>query len=353
VKPVPDRLYENLGDGRFRDALASAGLDREPGRGQGVVAADLDRDGLIDLYVSNDANPNFLFRNLGDGKFEDLSDVSGTASDYAGRLQAGMGVDVADVDRDGWWDLFVTNYEGEYNAFYKNLGANLFQDVSQSQGLAAPSLRWVGWGTSFDDFDLDGWSDLIVTNGHTDNNLHEMGRDSEYRQPALLFHNDGGRLKQVLTGDGYFGGTHPGRALCAADLDRDADLDLIIGHQDEPPAVLRNDAERAETRRVISLKLIGTSSNRDGIGATVEALGVEPSLTAQWKSGASYLAAFPHEAVLSLPADDTVELQIRWPGGRVDRRGAPIHPGRYALVEGGELLLLESFNHSERATHEY
>ncbi|MBW3542914.1 MAG: CRTAC1 family protein [Planctomycetes bacterium] len=348
IKPAPDRLYENLGDGRFRDALEAAGLAREPGRAQGIVAADLDQDGLLDLYIGNDANPNFLFRNRGDGTFEDLTEASGAAADLSGRFQAGMGVDAADIDRDGLLEVFVTNYEDEQNAFYRNLGENVFQDESRSQGLAAPSMRWVGWGTSFTDFDLDGWVDLVVTNGHTDDNLHELGREAPYAQPPLLFRNENGWLQPVHEAAGsYFAAAHPGRSLCAADLDRDGDADMAIGHQDQPAAVLRNDSLRASGPRVLSLKLVATTSNREGIGAQIEALLESPpsgdpraNPAVQMKSGGSYLASMPHEATLSLPNDADIELEVRWPSGRVERLPAPAASGRYVLLEGGGLVVL-------------
>src|SRR5207302_886899 len=144
------------------------------------------RDGFIDLYIVNDLHANFLFLNTGEGRFEDVSEISGAAHDYQGRNQAGMGVDAADANHDGEIDLFVTNYEGEHNAFYQNLGGGMYQDVSLSCGLAADSVPWVGWGTLLVDLDLDGWADVIVANGHTDKNLKDLGGDSQYEQPPGL-----------------------------------------------------------------------------------------------------------------------------------------------------------------------
>lgn len=339
IKPVRDQLYENLGDGRFRDALSSSGIGRESARGQGVIAADVDGDGLIDLYVSNDIHVNFLFRNAGGGRFEDLTDLSGAAFDYAGRLQAGMGLDVADVDRDGRVELFVTNYEDESNAYYKNLGNNLFQDASQSEGMAAHSVRWVGWGTRFADFDLDGWTDLVVTNGHTDDNLDQMGREGKFEQPPLLFHNQKGRLKPVGPSAGdYFRSVHPGRALCTADLDGDLDSDLVIGHQDRAPAILRNDSAVEPDRTILVLEFIGRQSNRDGIGTEVEAVAASPRVADQIKSGGSYLSAQPGVAVLVLPAAGGAQLRIRWPDGSSENVLAPSESGRYTVVEGDGIL---------------
>lgn len=335
VKPIADRLFENLGDGRFKDVLIAAGLGREPARGQGVVAADIDNDGLSDLYIGNDMNTNSLFRNKGDGTFEDLTDISGAGVDFAGQIQAGMGVDIADIDRDGLVEIFVTNYEGEHNSFYQNLGGISFQDLSQSKGLAAPSMKWVGWGTRFADFDLDGWTDLVITNGHTDNNLHRMGRDSQYEQPPLLFHNQNGRLMPVVSSDdSYFSKSHPGRSLCVADLDQNLTPDIVMGHKDQIPAILKNESEIDATDRVFSLRFIGTHLNRDGIGVGVEVPGMDPILKAQIKSGGSYLSSDPYVITLSLKAGENRELNVRWPGGRVETLAVPAGSGRYTVIEG-------------------
>ncbi len=335
VKPVADMLFENLGDDQFRDVLNEAGLGRDPARGQGVVAADIDNDGLTDLYVGNDMNTNSLFRNKGDGTFEDLTDLSGAGVDFAGQIQAGMGVDIADIDRDGRVEIFVTNYEGEHNAFYQNLGRNVFQDASQSKGLAAPSMKWVGWGTRFTDLDLDGWTDLVITNGHTDNNLQRMGRDSVYEQPPLLFRNQEGRLMPVISSaNSYFGTSHPGRALCTVDLDRNLTPDIVVGHKDQPPAILRNDSETDATRQVICLSFVGTELNRDGIGVGVEVLGIDPILRSQIKSGGSYLSSDPSTMTLSLAESGGKELRILWTGGRIESLAMPIESGRYTVVEG-------------------
>lgn len=340
VKPVADRLFENLGDGRFQDVLAATGLARDPARGQGVVAADIDFDGRSDLYVGNDLNTNSLFRNKGDGTFEDLTDVSGTAVDFAGQIQAGMGVDVADVDRDGLVEIFVSNYEGEHNAFYKNLGNNTFQEVSQSKGLAAPSMKWVGWGSRFADFDLDGWQDLVITNGHTDNNLHLMGRDAVYEQPPLLFRNQTGRLTPVVSPrESYFGKRHPGRALCVADLDCDLAPDIVFGHKDAAPAVLRNASDRNEESTTVVLSFCGVQSNRDGIGVRVEVEGQLPILRAQIKSGGSYLSSDPCQLTISLTSREAATLKIIWPGGTIEHVALPTVAGRYTVIEGRQELM--------------
>jgi hypothetical protein len=346
VKPVADLLYENLGDGRFREALQTAGLDRPPARSQGIVAADIDDDGLADLYVGNDLNLNSLFRNKGDGTFEDLTDISGAAVDFAGQIQAGMGVDVADVDKDGAVEIFVTNYEGEHNTLYQNMGDSSFQDASQSQGLAAPGMRWVGWGNRFADFDLDGWMDLVITNGHTDNNLQALGRDSQYEQPPLLFHNRAGRLELIESPPpGYFSNRHPGRSLCVADLDGDLRPDLVIGHKDRQPALLRNISPDTPPKEflILDLNFAGVESNRSAIGLQLEVEGQLTKERHQIKSGGSYLTSHPQRMTLAVPQNSNgTSARIRWPNGRIASVRLPGFSGSYTLVEGRESTVYPS-----------
>lgn len=343
VKPVPDRLYENLGDGRFVDVLAEAGMNREPGRGQGVLVGDLDNDGLADVYVANDASPNFLFRNCGDGRFEDRTDISGASHDFQGRVQAGMGADLGDIDRNGTNELFVTNYEDEHNALYESRQPGFFQDVSRAAGLAAPSVRWVGWGTGLLDLDLDGWLDLVVTNGHTDNNLAAMGRDAPYEQPPLLFQNDAGRMQLVTSGAGdYFEHSHCGRSLAAADFDGDLLTDLVIGHQDQSPALLRNQSDRAGGVRVVRLLLTGTTSGRDGIGAVAEIAGASPVVRAEVKSGGSYLSSSARDVMLVTSSDQEIPVTIRWAAGQVDDMTLPMVSGAFVVLEGRGLYSVPS-----------
>lgn len=320
VDPAPHLLFHNEGDGRFQDATLAAGVGNVRGRGQGVVAADVNADGLTDLYVTNDLDPNFLFLNAGGGRFVERGQESGTATDFMGRVQAGMGVDAADLDRDGLIDLFVTNYEGEHNAFYRNLGGDLFQEVSRSSGLAAESIPWIGWGTALVDFDLDGWLDVVVTNGHTDNNLREMGRDSPYAEPPGLWRNIKGRCHYVggAAAGSYFAASHVGRGLAVADLDDDGDPDLIVIHQDGAPALLRNDCPVTPERTRIAIRLIGTSSNRSSIGAeltlSTAAGGV---VTKQVNGGGSYLSASELRVFFTIEAAaEGAKLQIRWPSGK-------------------------------------
>ncbi len=340
VKPAADALLRNLGDDRFEDRAADVGLAQRPGRSQGVVAADLDGNGTIDLYVGNDLNANSMFLNQGHGMFADASEASGVAYDYLGGMQAGMGVDAADVSGDGLPELFVTNFEGEHNAYYENLGSGQFQEVSQQRGLYAAGLPWVGWGTALADFDLDGRLDLVVINGHVDENRPDV----DHAQPALLYHNTGGgrfALVGEQAGD-YFQQPHTGRALAVADLDNDGDQDLVMGHRDGPPSLLCNERYRPglssaaedDGRRSISIRLVGTQSNRDAIGSTLTLRAGDHRQVLQVKGGGSYLSAHDPRKLFAVPADvSSVDLNVRWPDGSVSELNGVQPGGSYTVIQ--------------------
>lgn len=334
VEPAPHVLYHNEGDGRFRIATVEAGLDRRPGRGQGVVAADFNNDGWSDLYISNDMNPNSLFINRGNGTFRDASEESGTDVDYRGSSQAGMGIGVADANHDGILDLFVTNYEGEHNAYYESRGLLTYQDVSRSRGLAAESIPWVGWGTALDDFDGDGWADCVVTNGHTDNNFQQMGRDSPYAQKPAVWRNEAGRFRHLAGGGvgDYFEVPHVGRGLVTADLDNDQWPDLVIVHQDAPPALLKNVSPGVGEPR-LELHLRGIDGNRDAIGASI-AWGTTSPTAMAIPAGGSY--ASESQRILRGPSrerEPQSKIQVRWPGGRESFYDLPTTTHRLQITE--------------------
>ena len=337
VEPAAHQLFRNSGAGEFFDTTAESGVAAGSGRGQGIIAADFNGDGLIDLYVANDLNPNLLFINQGNGKFSEKGAESGTATDFIGKVQAGMGVDAADFNRDGKLDLFVTNYEGEHNSLFENLGENQFQEVSRTLGLAAESIPWVGWGTRLIDLDLDGWCDVFVTNGHTDDNLREVGRDSPYDQPPGLWRNVNGRGVYVggAAAGAYFAGTHVGRGMAVADFDNDGDWDLVIVHQNDSPAILRNDSRPNDEKRWVRVELIGRTSNRDAIGAELKLTSPDGSVRVeQIKGGGSYLSAHDLRQILALDLDGAgSSLEIRWPSGK-QSAVSPLVSGRtYQIVE--------------------
>ena len=189
LTPVRHTLFRNNGNYTFTDVTVAAGLGRADGHGFAAVAADLDNDGKVDLYVANDQDPRFLYINNGDGTFRDVSEDSGAAYDGAGRTQSGMGLDVEDVDGDGRPELFVTNFENEYNTLYHNLGKAAFIDATSKFGLVVDSLPWIGWGCVLADFDNDGWPDIAVANANIDDNAESLGKVLSYEQPPLLYQN--------------------------------------------------------------------------------------------------------------------------------------------------------------------
>ena len=336
IEPVEDLLYRNLGNGRFENVAAAMGLTGVPERGQGVIAADFNNDGWIDLYVGNDLHPNSLFLNRGGTKFESVGELMGAAYDYVGNMQASMGIDAADVNGDGWLDLFVTNFEDEHNAYYENLRGEFFDEVAHQRGLARESLPWVGWGCQFADFDLDQQLDLIVVNGHVDNNRHLLGQDASYKQPPLAWKYNGKRFEFLGTSAGkYFESRWCARGLAAGDLDNDGATDVVIGHQDAAPALLRNlnAARRDAKSRIVQIQLIGTRSNRDAVGTKLVTEG--PNGTSQIRTvrgGGSYLSAHDLRQILvtSQPNEPMV-ISIQWPDG-VQHTLESLMPGHQYVV---------------------
>ncbi|MEZ6107885.1 MAG: VCBS repeat-containing protein [Pirellulaceae bacterium] len=321
IEPANDVYFENQGDGTFADRSQAAGFQQRAGRGQGVVMADLDGDHYVDVYLGNDLNANSLFMNNRDGTFRDETELSGVAYSAAGVPQAGMGVDAGDTNGDGRMELIVTNFKGEYSTLYENRGPGLFLDVSLKRGIGRDTIPYVSWGTSFADFDLDGWLDLLIVNGHVDPNRADAGEDAPYHNPALLWRNDSqGGTKGSFTsvhgaaGD-FFQEMHSSRGLVVADLDNDGDFDFVSGNQDEPPVLVENihprhdapenDEQEAEPRRSVTLKLVGTSANRDAIGSEV---GMEldgHKFIDQITGGGSYLSNNDYRMILSVGTSST------------------------------------------------
>ena len=265
--------------------------------------------------MGNDQNPNSLFINSNGGHFSDTTETSGVGYDWQGRSQAGMGVAAADINGNGQFDLLVTNFEQDHNTLYLGIGDGLFEDSSDRLGVASPGLPWVGWGTAFADFDANGWPDLIITNGHVDDNLPELGQDRPYEHPPLMLSNKHGRFTDVANACGdYFRSSHPGRGLALADLDNDGDPDVVITHQDSAPAILRNDAPTPEVTPQLRLRLVGTASNRDAVGATVIQKLSQRSSMQQITGGGSYLSG--SETIVFIPPTDPISIRIRWPSGR-------------------------------------
>ena len=343
VAPAADTLYRNMGDGSFEDISQSSGIDGPKGRSQGVLTGDFNGDGMTDVYVSNDLNPNFIWMNQGNGRFVEKADELGAAYSSTGSAQAGMGLGCSDANRDGLFDLLVTNFEGEHNAYYEQDRAGYFSEVSHLRGLAAASIPWIGWGTTMTDFDLDGWPDIMVLNGHTDNNMEELGREGEYRQPPLFWRNVRGKFDLVVpTMSPYFQQSHPGRGLAIADLDNDQDRDAVCCHQDSAPELLRNDCSRPIDSIVIQLNLIGDRTNRSAVGAVVECQLDDRMIREQVLGGGSYLSSSDSRVVIVVPGAETrdkesIHVVVRWNSSETDEFDIPLLSGD-SIIRGSHLF---------------
>jgi enediyne biosynthesis protein E4 len=284
------------------------------------VTADVNDDGLIDIFVANDMNPNFLFLNRGDGTFDDVSERSGAAFNGNGNAQSGMGVDAEDVDGDGLPELFVTNFSNEPSTLFYNYGKATFQDNTAFFGLASDSLPWVKWGCALADFDNDGWPDVFFTNGHVDNNRREIGQPVDYEEIPLLFCNMAGTGKKrfrLATRDAgpYFDTAHVGRGAAFGDIDNDGDIDIVVNHKDAAPALLRNDTKSGN--HWVRFILEGTKSNRDSIGAKLAITAGGRTIYRQRKGGYSMQATNDHRVLVGVGSATMIDkVVIRWPSGR-------------------------------------
>ena len=267
-KGLASVLYRNNGKGVFTDVSAAAGIAPHVGNGLGVAVGDYDDDGLPDVFVANDAVPNFLFHNEGGGRFTEVGLAAGVAVARDGKPRAGMGTDFADFNGDGRLDLVVTNHEFETHSLFRNDGGGIFTDVTVESGLGPATLPFVGFGVAFFDFDNNGAQDLAIVNGHVIDNTALFRPGSTHAQRKLLFRNLNGRRVQEIgrqAGSG-FAAAGVGRTLVTGDVDNDGDLDLLVTNNGAPPELLRNGNAGGNA---LLVHLVGTTSNRDALGARV------------------------------------------------------------------------------------
>lgn len=332
--PWPSRLYRSNGDGTFTDISASSGIGKYPGKSFGVVATDINHDGLLDLFVANDSVPNFLFLNRGGNKFEEIGLEAGVAYSADGAARSGMGVDALDYDGDGREDLFVANISREQFSLYRNKGDNTFDDAAGETGIGMATIMDSGWGLRFFDFDLDGRPDLILANGHPDDLIEALSSTLHYRQPLLLFRNTGRGFANVTAqGGSAFQAEYPARGLAVGDLDNDGHPDVIIANNGAAPVVLHNVLKSGN--HWIGLDLKGNSV---GARITWSAGGVQHSLFR--RGGGSYLSSSDPRELLGLASSAVAEwIQVQWPApnGRTDRFEHVTADRYYSLSAGGQL----------------
>lgn len=316
--PVTSVLLRNNGDGTFSDVSQVTGVGAHQGKALGVAVHDYDRDGDVDLFVANDSMPQFLFRGSGHGTFEEVAAQSGVAYDDDGKTFAGMGTDLEDYDNDGWPDVIVTTLSLERYALFHALGRGRFEYASHSTGVGGATLQRSGWGTRFLDYDNDGRRDLFVAQSHVLDTVSRARQGFDYPQPPLMLRNDGKSFADVSASLGpAFTRPATGRGAAFGDLDNDGDVDIAIANLDAAPTLLRNEGGNAAHWVTVSLR--GTRSNRQGIGAVVTIVddtGREQSGICSTAS--SYQSASDARVHFGLGAAGKIRrVEVRWPGGAV------------------------------------
>jgi enediyne biosynthesis protein E4 len=329
-----DALYRNNGDGTFADVTVKAGI-ADPGYyGFGVLFSDLDNDGWPDIYVANDSVPNLLFHNTGKGTFVEQGLIAGAAVSGDGRAQAGMGVDAGDVNGDGLQDLIVTNFSHDHNTLYENGPAGVFTDRSYATGIAATAGPYLGWGVKLVDMDNDGRLDVFIANGHVYPEVDRHGLGTRYMQRKQLFLNTGKRFRHATM---EVGGAllieKSSRGAAFGDIDNDGDLDVLVINMNDRPTLLRNDT--AAGQHWITIRLTGTKSNRDAIGARVRVEAGGRSQVAEVRGDGSYLSHSDTRAHFGLgPAARVNLVEIRWPSGLVETVRGLTADRFYTAIEG-------------------
>jgi hypothetical protein len=315
-----DFLFRNRGDGTFEDVSKKAGVD-DPKHYFGMqgVWGDYDNDGWPDLYVANDAGPNYLYHNKHDGTFEDVGLLSGASLSADGREQGSMGVDFGDIDHDGLFDIIVTNFTDEPDTLYWNRGQQGFVDISWASHIAQPSYPLVGWGTAFFDMDNDGWLDVFVANGHVYPQMDLVKGGAPYRQPFLLFRNNRDRTFEDVTAQSGLGALPPKarRGAAFGDVNNDGKIDVIVLNVGEPPTLLIN---RTETQNhAVLVKLIGGKSNKSAIGARATVTAGDLVQFNEVRGGSSYMSQNDLRLHFGLGSRTMMDsIEVRWPSGKKD-----------------------------------
>ncbi|MDE0014217.1 MAG: CRTAC1 family protein [Candidatus Poribacteria bacterium] len=317
---VKDVFFRNNGDGTFSENTENAGFDNVAARGLGATFGDYDADGDTDLYVANDADANFLYNNDGKGQFREQSQFSGVALSEHGLVENGMGVAFGDYDNDTWLDLVVTNFQHQTNTLYHSAAGEFFTDQTYASGTGDISLPYLAWGVNFFDFDHDGFQDIFVANGHIHDNVTLIDGSTTYAQLNHLFWNNGNGTFTDVTAESGSGLAlqHSSRGSAVGDIDNDGDLDIVVSNVGDRIDILRNDGGDG-SGNWINLKLIGSVSNRAAIGTRVLLTAGTSHQVREVQSGSSYLSQNDLRLHFGVGTQETVELEIRWQNGTVQR----------------------------------
>ena len=339
-KGASGTLYRNRGDGTFEDTTRKAGLFDPKSKALGVVMFDFDADGRMDIFVANDTQPNRLYKNKGNGTFEDVAMTAGVAFDEAGVARAGMGVDAADYDGSGRPSLVIGNFSNQMMSLYRNEGNGLFIDEAPATTIGRASLLTLTFACFFVDVDLDGRPDIFAANGHVADDINTVQRNVTYAEPPQLFRNTGGKkFDDISTKVGEaFKRPMVARGAAYADIDGDGDPDLLITANNGPARLLRNDGGNGNHR--LRIKTIGVASNKDGIGARI-AITTAGGAT-RWaivKTGSSYASQSELPVTFGLGPDTSVSaIEVRWPSGKIDRVGRTNADQSITIEEGRGLV---------------
>ena len=334
-RPTPSWLFHNNGDGTFTDVSKESGIASHLGKAWGVVATDVNNDGNMDLFVANDTVADFLFVNQGNGRFEEAGLRADVAYSAEGRPRSGMGVDSGDFNEDGWMDLFVANIDEEIFSLYQNNKDLTFDDLAMPLGIGM-ATRWLsGWGLKFFDYDNDGDLEVILANGFPDDLVEEFSNLVKYKEPLLLFRNTGRGFKNVSEQGGpAFAKSFAARGLALGDFNNDGAVDVLVAVNDGAPVLLRN--EVGIKNHWLGLKLVGTKSNRDAVGARVTYQAGDLKRNRMKVGGGSFLSSHDPRLVLGIGQRTKIDwLEIKWPKPGGTERITDLPLDRYiTIVEG-------------------
>jgi enediyne biosynthesis protein E4 len=335
-RPTASVLFRNNGDGTFTKVSGGTEIEKALGKGLGVVATDVNNDGRMDLFVANDTVQNFLFLNRGDGSWSEASLSAGVAYSADGKARSGMGVDAVDLDGDGWQDLFVANVDSEMFSLYRNNQDETFSDDARLHGIAQATRQLSGWGLKFFDYDNDGSVDLLLANGHPDDMVEMYNAQVKYREPLLLFHQEGGKLRNVSQQAGpVFQKPLSARGMAVGDFNNDGRLDVLVGVNGGAPVLLKNQAGAGNGWA--GVRLVGKECNRDAVGARITWMAGGVKRSRLKTGGGSYMSYHDSREILGLGKAARLDwVEVHWPAPsrRMERFTVPV--GRYSTIVEGE-----------------